>query len=79
MKELLVFLLFFNFIYSQVYDVSIDVKCSHGSTTGQLDESVLFYLQSRITLLSLLVSLELSFALTIYQPNLKFILKGLFD
>ena len=24
-----------------------DVKCSHGSTTGQLDESVLFYLQSR--------------------------------
>jgi len=24
-----------------------DVKCSHGSTTGQLDEGVLFYLQSR--------------------------------
>ena len=24
-----------------------DVKCSHGSTTGQLDESILFYLQSR--------------------------------
>ena len=24
-----------------------DVKCSHGSTTGQLDEEALFYLQSR--------------------------------
>ena len=24
-----------------------DVKCSHGSTTGQLDEDILFYLQSR--------------------------------
>lgn len=24
-----------------------DVKCSHGSTTGQLDESALFYLQAR--------------------------------
>ena len=24
-----------------------DVKCSHGSTTGQLDENILFYLQSR--------------------------------
>lgn len=24
-----------------------DVKCSHGSTTGQLDENALFYLQSR--------------------------------
>jgi len=24
-----------------------DVKCSHGSTTGQLDESALFYLQTR--------------------------------
>ena len=24
-----------------------DVKCSHGSTTGQLDQEALFYLQSR--------------------------------
>jgi Fe-S cluster assembly protein SufD len=24
-----------------------DVKCSHGSTTGQLDEEAVFYLQSR--------------------------------
>ena len=24
-----------------------DVKCSHGSTTGQLDEEALFYLRSR--------------------------------
>src|SRR5690606_6418082 len=24
-----------------------DVKCSHGSTTGQLDDEALFYLQSR--------------------------------
>jgi Fe-S cluster assembly protein SufD len=24
-----------------------DVKCSHGSTTGQLDEEALFYLKSR--------------------------------
>ena len=24
-----------------------DVKCSHGSTTGQLDEQALFYLQAR--------------------------------
>ena len=24
-----------------------DVKCSHGSTTGQLDKEALFYLQSR--------------------------------
>jgi Fe-S cluster assembly protein SufD len=24
-----------------------DVKCSHGATTGQLDEDALFYLQSR--------------------------------
>ena len=24
-----------------------DVKCSHGSTTGQIDEENLFYLQSR--------------------------------
>jgi Fe-S cluster assembly protein SufD len=24
-----------------------DVKCSHGSTTGQLDEKALFYLRSR--------------------------------
>ena len=24
-----------------------DVKCSHGATTGQLDESALFYLRSR--------------------------------
>jgi len=24
-----------------------DVKCSHGCTTGQLDEEALFYLQSR--------------------------------
>ncbi|HIO40381.1 MAG TPA: Fe-S cluster assembly protein SufD, partial [Candidatus Marinimicrobia bacterium] len=24
-----------------------DVKCSHGSTTGQIDEDALFYLQSR--------------------------------
>ena len=24
-----------------------DVKCSHGSTTGQLDSEMLFYLQSR--------------------------------
>lgn len=24
-----------------------DVKCSHGATTGQLDEEALFYLQSR--------------------------------
>ena len=24
-----------------------DVKCSHGSTTGQLDEDALFYLQAR--------------------------------
>ena len=24
-----------------------DVKCSHGSTTGQIDEDALFYFQSR--------------------------------
>ena len=24
-----------------------DVKCSHGATTGQLDESALFYMQQR--------------------------------
>ena len=24
-----------------------DVKCSHGSTTGQLDEEAIFYLRSR--------------------------------
>lgn len=24
-----------------------DVKCSHGMTTGQLDENALFYMQSR--------------------------------
>ena len=24
-----------------------DVKCSHGSTTGQLDENALFYLRAR--------------------------------
>ena len=24
-----------------------DVKCSHGSTTGQLDENVIFYMRSR--------------------------------
>ena len=24
-----------------------DVKCSHGATTGQIDESALFYLRSR--------------------------------
>ena len=24
-----------------------DVKCTHGSTTGQLDENALFYLRSR--------------------------------
>jgi Fe-S cluster assembly protein SufD len=24
-----------------------DVKCSHGSTTGQLDEEAMFYLQAR--------------------------------
>ena len=24
-----------------------DVKCSHGSTTGELDESMLFYMRSR--------------------------------
>ena len=24
-----------------------DVKCSHGATTGQLDETALFYLRSR--------------------------------
>ena len=24
-----------------------DVKCSHGSTTGQLDEDAIFYLRSR--------------------------------
>ena len=24
-----------------------DVKCSHGATTGQLDEEAMFYLQSR--------------------------------
>lgn len=24
-----------------------DVRCSHGSTTGQLDEEVLYYLRSR--------------------------------
>ena len=24
-----------------------DVKCSHGSTTGQIEEEALFYLQSR--------------------------------
>ena len=24
-----------------------DVKCSHGATTGQMDESALFYLRSR--------------------------------
>ena len=24
-----------------------DVKCSHGATTGQLDESAMFYLRSR--------------------------------
>ncbi|KKL73711.1 hypothetical protein LCGC14_2072180, partial [marine sediment metagenome] len=24
-----------------------DVKCSHGSTTGQLDKDAIFYLQSR--------------------------------
>jgi Fe-S cluster assembly protein SufD len=24
-----------------------DVKCSHGATTGQLDETALFYLQQR--------------------------------
>jgi len=24
-----------------------DVKCSHGCTTGQLDEEALFYIQSR--------------------------------
>jgi Fe-S cluster assembly protein SufD len=24
-----------------------DVKCSHGSTTGQLDESAIFYLRAR--------------------------------
>ena len=24
-----------------------DVKCSHGSTTGQIDEEAIFYLQSR--------------------------------
>ena len=26
---------------------SEDVKCSHGSTTGQIDKEALFYLQSR--------------------------------
>ena len=24
-----------------------DVKCSHGTTTGQLDDEVIFYMQSR--------------------------------
>ena len=24
-----------------------DVKCSHGSTTGELDENILFYMRSR--------------------------------
>ena len=24
-----------------------DVKCSHGSTTGEMDEDVLFYMQTR--------------------------------
>ena len=24
-----------------------DVKCSHGSTTGEIDEEILFYMQSR--------------------------------
>ena len=31
----------------QLESYADDVKCSHGMTTGQLDENALFYMQSR--------------------------------
>jgi Fe-S cluster assembly protein SufD len=57
-----------------------DVKCSHGCTTGQLDDEALFYLQSRgIPYDSAKAMLLYAFALDVLAPIKNEALKGYFD
>ena len=61
-----------------------DVKCSHGSTTGQLDEDILFYLQSRGLNISLSKTLLLKgFSAEIFNTiknnSIKSLLEDKFD
>ncbi|MCZ2443539.1 MAG: SufD family Fe-S cluster assembly protein, partial [Flavobacteriales bacterium] len=36
-----------NYVKPRLEIYADDVKCSHGATTGQIDQEALFYLQSR--------------------------------
>ncbi len=57
-----------------------DVKCSHGCTTGQLDEEALFYLQSRgISKQSAQAMLLYAFAADVIEPMKNEQVKGYFD
>ena len=61
-----------------------DVKCSHGSTTGQLDEDILFYLQSRglninLSKTLLLKGFSAEIFDTIKNNSIKNSLEGKFD
>jgi Fe-S cluster assembly protein SufD len=57
-----------------------DVKCSHGCTTGQLDDEALFYLQSRgIPYDSAKAMLLYAFALDVLAPIKNEALKSYFD
>lgn len=57
-----------------------DVKCSHGCTTGQLDDEALFYLQSRgIPYDSAKAMLLYAFALDVLAPIKNEALKNYFD
>ncbi len=57
-----------------------DVKCSHGCTTGQLDEEAVFYLQSRGISYSTAKSMLLyAFAAEVMEPVKNETLKGYLD
>ena len=61
-----------------------DVKCSHGSTTGQLDKDILFYLQSRglnisLSKILLLKGFSTEIFKTIKDNSIKKILEDKFD
>ena len=57
-----------------------DVKCSHGCTTGQLDEEALFYLQSRgIPMAEAKAMLLYAFAMETLVPIKNLILKNYLD
>jgi Fe-S cluster assembly protein SufD len=57
-----------------------DVKCSHGCTTGQLDEEALFYLQSRgISKRSAQAMLLYAFAADVIETMKNEVVKNYFD